>query len=739
METVVKSKAVKAVANIRNHTTVISVSDVHLDQPDLQLSGSLFMSRSDPEIRLNLTGAGIDVAGLRQAALTLMGQDKTVRQIFEVITGGHVPIITVHARGKSPGDLSDVQNYLIRGNIFDGDLFIPGIDWQISKVRGEASISGGLLTGTKISAQMGNSTGKSGQLTLGLLGADAPFHLDIETQADVAQLQPVLMQLVNNESFRKELRKISFLSGTAEGRLVIGEQLNDLKVTASASNAHMYAEYARIAHPVVISGGQYLIHSTRFFVDRFNTRIGHSELRQVSIGFDWSENGYLKVSGGASEIDVIELTDWLASIEHLQPKLRPMKFLGGTVFLSQFGIKGPLHQVGQWQYDFGGKAVQLGFRPTQRSDDIWVEAATFTADPTGPAEIRLEVVESQFSWGNTAMQLVGNARISATGVDMDADLVIDEITGMQISQLTDKESADADNGKKRDFWPRWMEGVLRVSADRFVLGNLTFTPVEAGVILNPGKMTVKIHRADMCGISVPSVLTISPWELNFNAEPETAGTTLDSLFTCLMKEPGVMTGIYQITGNVASDALNDGFYRSLDGHLQFTSQSGRIYRHGVLAKILALLNLTEIFRGRLPDVVQKGFGYETMKITGEFDNGILYFREGLIDGSSMTIAFDGHYDLLQQQMDILVLVAPFKTFDAIIQNLPVVNNVMGGRLISIPFRVEGRWESSEVRPAAVGEVDPGLLGILNKSQNVEFVPSQPIPMENTYERHRDNR
>jgi hypothetical protein len=725
-ETVLRSQAIKAVANIGPDTTVVSFSDLKLDQPALQVSGSLFFNRIAPEIRVDMSAAGIDVAALRRTALSLLGHDETVRSIFTIITGGHVPIITIHARGKSPADFSDIGNYIIRGNISGGDIFVPGVTLDISKVKGEATIADGLLRGSNISAQLGNSSGENGRLTFGLEGGDAPFHLTIETMADVAQIQPLLMRLVDSGAFTNELEKVTYLSGSAEGRLVIGDRLDDLQVTASVTKANVFGEYARIPHPIVLSGGRYLFHSTRCVVDQVNARIGSAELQNLSIGMDWSKNGTITVSGGSAHLDVTELTEWLSTFDRLRSRLHSLQFLDGSVSLSSFGIKGPLHSVQQWQYEFSGEAAQLGFRPAPLSDAVWVEAAQFVAEPAGASAIKIRVPESRIRWGASRMQFSGNARISAAGADLDADLKIDVVTGPQISQIAGTEPADSDGQQKRDFWPRWLEGVLRVAADRFQLDSLTFTRVEAGVILNPGNMTVKIQRADLCGISVPSRLRISPWELAFAAEPETTGTQLDTLFTCFFREPGVVTGTYEMVGDVTADTLGDGFYRSLDGHMQFTSHSGRIYRYGVLAKILALLNVTEIFRGRLPDVAQKGFGYETIKIIGEFEDGKFVVREGVIDGSSMTVAFDGHYDLMQQTLDFVVLVAPFKTLDAIIQNLPLVNDVLGGRLISIPFQVGGRWDESLVRPAAVDEVDSDLLQVLNQRLKTETKPSQPL-------------
>ena len=75
----------------------------------------------------------------------------------------------------------------------------------------------------------------------------------------------------------------------------------------------------------------------------------------------------------------------------------------------------------------------------------------------------------------------------------------------------------------------------------------------------------------------------------------------------------------------------------LNGNLKFHAKDGRIYRYGVLAKILALLNVTEIFRGKLPDVVKEGFAYNSIKADGNLENGKFMFKEFVIDGSSMTI------------------------------------------------------------------------------------------------------
>ena len=40
-------------------------------------------------------------------------------------------------------------------------------------------------------------------------------------------------------------------------------------------------------------------------------------------------------------------------------------------------------------------------------------------------------------------------------------------------------------------------------------------------------------------------------------------------------------------------------------------------------------------------------------------------------------------------MNLTVLVAPFRTIDRIVDIIPLVGHILGGKLISIPFKAKG--------------------------------------------------
>ncbi|GAH11846.1 unnamed protein product, partial [marine sediment metagenome] len=97
-----------------------------------------------------------------------------------------------------------------------------------------------------------------------------------------------------------------------------------------------------------------------------------------------------------------------------------------------------------------------------------------------------------------------------------------------------------------------------------------------------------------------------------------------------------------------------------------------------------------------------------------------------IDSPSMGIACEGDIDLVKKKVDLTVLVAPFKTVDRIIKHIPLVNNILGGKLISIPFRAIGELADPDVIPLSPTAVGSGLFGILQRTLKLPITIIQPV-------------
>jgi len=71
-------------------------------------------------------------------------------------------------------------------------------------------------------------------------------------------------------------------------------------------------------------------------------------------------------------------------------------------------------------------------------------------------------------------------------------------------------------------------------------------------------------------------------------------------------------------------------------------------------------------------------------------------------------------------------VAPFKTLDRLVKVLPLIKHILGGKLISIPFRAKGDIADPNVIPLHPTAVGSGVLGILERTIKLPVTIIQPI-------------
>jgi len=82
--------------------------------------------------------------------------------------------------------------------------------------------------------------------------------------------------------------------------------------------------------------------------------------------------------------------------------------------------------------------------------------------------------------------------------------------------------------------------------------------------------------------------------------------------------------------------------------------------------------------------------------------------------------------LIEKKMDLTVLVAPFKTIDRLVDIIPLVGHVLGGKLISIPFKAKGDLNDPAVTPLPPMAVGSEVLGILERTLKLPITIMQPL-------------
>ena len=96
-------------------------------------------------------------------------------------------------------------------------------------------------------------------------------------------------------------------------------------------------------------------------------------------------------------------------------------------------------------------------------------------------------------------------------------------------------------------------------------------------------------------------------------------------------------------------------------------------------------------------------------------NGKVLLKEILMDAPSMKIAGTGRIDLLKEQLDIQLLVAPLKSVDSVLDKIPFIKHITGPSLVSYPIRVHGDLKDPEVDALSVPRVGTGLIDIMERT------------------------
>ena len=83
-------------------------------------------------------------------------------------------------------------------------------------------------------------------MKVGLEGADAPLHLEMEVSTDLSKFPPLLEQMIKDKDIQKQIARLHQVSGRAKGRLVLGERVDDVRIGAEVTEFHLTASFKGI-------------------------------------------------------------------------------------------------------------------------------------------------------------------------------------------------------------------------------------------------------------------------------------------------------------------------------------------------------------------------------------------------------------------------------------------------------------------------------------------------------------
>jgi len=361
-----------------------------------------------------------------------------------------------------------------------------------------------------------------------------------------------------------------------------------------------------------------------------------------------------------------------------------------------------------------GEDIRIPWKPL---DPLLIRSASLSAEGK-----KIRVASSDLAWREIPFQLSGEGSFSRDGLEADVDV---ETGDVPLERLLPQTAGSAETAARPGGPPAVevgyrlpilpVRGVFRLRSGSIRYGRWAVNSVTARGELGPEALHVSVSGGDLCGVPLQLSATLDPNGLTVELQTSASGENLNEPLLCLLDKRVAATGSFRFTARLSARGGDpESLLRSLEGPVELTARDGRIYEWSLLSKILTVLNVTNVVRGKFPDFREEGLPYKTARFHGEYKGKVLLLTRGTLNGPTIGIAASGQVDLGTSQTDVKMLVAPFRTADWIIRKIPLVRYVMKKTFVSVPFTVKGDYHDPSVSFDPVG-AGAGLLGVLGRT------------------------
>ena len=379
-KTVVEGSSFKAAIS-RDEGIVNAIIDrLDVASPRLAANGELTLDPASSS-RLKLAGKELDVSQIRDWALKIAGDIEVVEYLFRHVKGGKIPEISFQTAGRSFDELWKTNNMAVTGTLRDGNILGFATGSNLEEVSGPFVVSRGVLEANQFSARLGKIQGRDGVVRVGLEGKSAPFHLDMMVQADATELRSLLLRVVENEDFRKEVSKLRDVKGNLSGRLILGERIDSILPKVSILKAAISGSYDPIPYPISVKEGRFQYGDGKIALDSVSGTVGLSSFSEVTGSLSYSGARQIEVESGTFSLDVAQTSNLLNRFAVLPKGLRDVDFTQGRLDLIALSLKGPLDQPSQWDFSSTGSVSGIAVKHANLPGVMNVSGGSLSATP----------------------------------------------------------------------------------------------------------------------------------------------------------------------------------------------------------------------------------------------------------------------------------------------------------------------------------------------------------------------
>lgn len=300
-----------------------------------------------------------------------------------------------------------------------------------------------------------------------------------------------------------------------------------------------------------------------------------------------------------------------------------------------------------------------------------------------------------------------NLTVTSTNLDIDDLLLLGKL-----GEQGDK-GPDGQTGPKLNL-------KLKLSVEAGKYGKLQFTKLHANISRDSNVIYLQGFEAALFGGRLSAKGRIAPggtqgsrYDLNFNLERINADHFLQALD--VTRE---VTGTLNLQGDVTArgSTLTEAKKTAL-GNVRLRLSDGSLRKFSVLSKVFSILNISQLLKFQLPDMVSGGMPYDEIKGSIAIKDGIASSQDLFISSDAINMSIIGKTDIVKEELDLTIGVQPLQTVDKIVNRIPVVGWLLSGKDKSVLiayFEAKGKWSDPKVSAIPVKSMAKGALNIFRR-------------------------
>lgn len=300
-----------------------------------------------------------------------------------------------------------------------------------------------------------------------------------------------------------------------------------------------------------------------------------------------------------------------------------------------------------------------------------------------------------------------------------ADIRVDSpyLDGRDIMILNSLQHADRTGKSQAGRTGPVLKADIRAASGR--MDRLAFEKLQTNVMFEHNTLTLNGIGLDALGgkltgngrINLPT--GGSPrYEMHFDLDKLSA----DQCLQFLDVKDRLITGAFSARGDLTAEGNDlDGLKKTALGRVQVKIDEGMLARFAVLSKIFSILNISQLLKFQLPDMVRGGMPYRRIAATLSFENGTVSTQDLFLQSDAMNLSAVGAIDMARGEfVDTVVGVQPLQTVDKVVSLIPVVGWILtdeNRRVISVYFEVRGGLDDPSVTAIPVKSIARGVFDI----------------------------